>query len=130
MQLVADDKLVKILGEKGLTAEDHIVVYDKSGRDSGFILWVLEYAGAKNVSYVNGGVEALHEAGVHFTTDAPKVKATTFGGTINKALSVDNDFISKHLDSNTTLIVDARIIPQAKGRTHKNTCLKALALYR
>ena len=115
MQLIADDKLAKILGDKGLTADDHIVVYGKSGRNAGFVAWVLEYAGAKNVSYLNGGLEALHEEGVHLSTDETKVKATTFGGKINKDFTVDNDFVQANLDSNKVVIVDARIIQQAKG---------------
>ncbi len=115
MELIADDKLAKILGDKGLSAEDHIVVYDKTGRNAGYIMWVLEYAGAKNISYLDGGVEALHEEGLHLTADETKVKATTFGGTVNKELTADNEFVNANLDSNKTVILDARIIPQAKG---------------
>ncbi|MCB2180914.1 MAG: hypothetical protein KQH63_02680 [Desulfobulbaceae bacterium] len=115
MQLVSDDKLHEILGSKGLKADDHIVVYDKSGKDAGFILWVLDYAGAKNISYVNGGIEALHEEGLHTTDHETKVKATTFGGKVNKNATASNAFVRKNLDANNAIIIDARVIQQAKG---------------
>jgi thiosulfate/3-mercaptopyruvate sulfurtransferase len=115
MQLVADDKLAEILGNNGLTAGDHIVVYDKNGKNAGFLNWVLEYAGATNVSYLEGGVEGWHEAGYHLTKEETKAKAVTFGGKVNKKFTVDNDWVSANLDNNNVRIIDARIVSQAKG---------------
>jgi len=115
MQLVADDKLVGIFGGKGLTADDHIVVYDKDGKTAGFLNWVLEYAGATNVSYLNGGVEGWHEAGYHVTKEETETKAVAFGGKINKNVIVDNAYVRANLDNNKVRIVDTRIVSQAKG---------------
>ena len=117
MELIAHDKLAKILGSKGLKASDHIVVYDKSGRLSGFAIWVLEYAGATNVSYLNGGIEGWHYAGQHVTKDVAKTKSVKFGGKVNTAAYADNAFMTANLDANNSVILDARIIPQAKGVT-------------
>ncbi len=115
MELISHKKLAKILGDHGLRADDHIVVYGKSGRLAGFALWVLEYAGATNLSYLNGGNESWHEAGQHVTADVAKVKSQTFAGKINTTAYADNDFLTKNLDANKSVIVDFRIIPQAKG---------------
>ena len=84
MELIADDKLAAILGAKGLKADDHIVVYDKDGRSAGYIMWVLDYAGAKNISYVNGGIEALHHEGLHTTDQETKVRLPPSAATVNK----------------------------------------------
>jgi len=43
------------------------------------------------------------------------LQRTAFGGKVNKAFTVDNDFVQANLDSNKVVIVDARIIQQAKG---------------
>jgi 3-mercaptopyruvate sulfurtransferase SseA len=115
MQLVADDKLVKILGDYGLKADDHIVVYEKDGRNSGFLIWMLEYAGATNVSYLKGSIEGWHEAGYHVTTEKTVPTATTFGGKINAAVIADNDYVKANLDNNKLVVVDSRVIQQAKG---------------
>ncbi|OKY76100.1 MAG: hypothetical protein BM485_02295 [Desulfobulbaceae bacterium DB1] len=41
---------------------------------------MLEYAGAKNVSYLNRGIEGRHEAGYHTSDEEAEPKAVTFGG--------------------------------------------------
>ncbi|MFH1217101.1 MAG: rhodanese-like domain-containing protein [Pseudomonadota bacterium] len=115
MELVADAELVKIIGGKGLKSDDHIVVYDKDGTKAGFIIWVLEYAGATNVSYLNGGIEGWHEAGYHTSTEEAEPKAADFGGKINSALTVGNDYINANMYKGNVAIVDARGIAQAKG---------------
>jgi thiosulfate/3-mercaptopyruvate sulfurtransferase len=115
MQLVEDNKLFTIIGNKGLSADDHIVVYDKDGTKAGFIIWVLEYAGAKNVSYLNGGIEGWHEAGYHTSAEEAEPQAVKFGGTVNKALTVGNDFVKANMYNDTVTVVDARLISQAKG---------------
>lgn len=117
MELKGNDKLADILGSMGLKADDHIVVYDFDGRSAGFILWVLEYAGATNVSYLDKGIEGWHLAGHHLTDKATKVKKATFGGKINPAFAADNEFIKENLDSNDVIILDVRGVDQAKGLT-------------
>ena len=117
MEVIPHAELAKIIGSKGLSADDHIVVYDKTGRNAGFLLWILEYAGAKNVSYLRGGVEAWHEEGHHLPDAKTKVMRVTFGGKVNKSFIVDNEYVKERLDSNSTVIVDARTIDQAKGLT-------------
>jgi thiosulfate/3-mercaptopyruvate sulfurtransferase len=115
MQLIEDDKLVEILGEQGLQADDHIIVYDKDGKNAGFIIWVLEYAGAKNVSYLDGGIEGWHEAGYHLSDEEVEPDEVAFGGTIKLGFTADNDYVRANLDNNKVKIVDARIVSQAKG---------------
>lgn len=117
MQVIDGKSLQALLGEHGLKADDHIVVYDKNGRNAGFLLWILEYAGAKNVSYLNGGLEGWHAAGYHTSKTATKAKATTFGGKINSKFYADNEFVKENQDANNVVIVDSRVIHQAKGLT-------------
>jgi 3-mercaptopyruvate sulfurtransferase SseA len=115
MQLIADNELLEIIGEQGLKVDDHIVVYDKDGKNAGFIIWVLEYAGATNVSYLDGGIEGWHEAGYHMSDKEVEPEEVAFGGTVKPGFTVDNDYVRANLDNNKVKIVDSRIVSQAKG---------------
>jgi len=115
LTLVEFGEIANILGQAGISAADHVVVYDKAGPISGFLLWILEYAGVNNVSYLNGGIEGWHEAGYHVTDKATTVKAKKFDGKANAGFVTDNDFVRANLDKSDVVVLDARIITQAKG---------------
>lgn len=102
-------------GRAGMAADDHVVIYDKSGRMAGFLAMVLEYAGAGNVSILDGGVEGWEEAGFHLVTEKGKPTAVDFGGKARPEMMVDNEYVSAHLDDPEVVIVDVRDIAQAKG---------------
>ena len=50
-------KIAKVFGEKGIAVEDHIVVYDDDAWKAAFLLSVLDYCGAKNISFLKGGID-------------------------------------------------------------------------
>lgn len=125
MQLVAQDEIARIFSEAGLSADDHIVVYDLDGRNSAFLIWVLEYAGAKKVSYLNGGVEALHEAGIHMVQDETEVAEATFAVTPQASVLASSDFVSKQLDNSRVVVVDVRGIAQAQGISKHDKAVRA-----
>lgn len=115
LTLVKFEEIAKILGDAGISASDHVVVYDKAGPISGFFLWILEYAGVQNVSYLKGGIEGWHEAGYHVTDKAAEVAGKKFDGKPNPQFVTDNTFVQANLDKANVVILDARIITQAKG---------------
>jgi len=102
-------------GRAGMAADDHVVIYDKSGRMAGFLAMVLEYAGAGNVSILDGGVEGWEEAGFHLVTEKGKPTAVDFGGKARPEMMVDNEYVSANVDNPQVVIVDVRDIAQAKG---------------
>ena len=115
LTLVEFDEIADIFGEAGISTADHVVVYDKAGPISGFLLWVLEYTGVKNVSYLEGGIEGWHEAGYHVTDEETEAKAKKFDGKPNAKYVADNAFVQKNLDNSDVVLLDVRFIPQAKG---------------
>jgi len=115
LTLVKFEEIAEILGEAGISASDHVVVYDKAGPISGYFLWILEYAGVQNVSYLKGGIEGWHEAGYHVTDKAADVAGKKFDGKPNPQFVTDNTFVQANLDKANVVILDARIITQAKG---------------
>jgi rhodanese-related sulfurtransferase len=66
--LVEHGKVAAILGGAGIAAGDHVVVYDQSGLTATALLAVLHWAGASNVSYLDGGIEGWHAAGFPAST--------------------------------------------------------------
>lgn len=116
--IVAEHKVVAdILGNKGIAADDHIVVYDRNGLMSGALYGVLTWAGATNISYLNGGIEGWHAAGFHTSKASHTRKATSFKGIKQGELIVDSDELAKMLDNPNVVVLDARIIPQFLGMT-------------
>ncbi|MEN8231355.1 MAG: rhodanese-like domain-containing protein [Thermodesulfobacteriota bacterium] len=102
-------------GRAGMSADDHIVVYDKDGRIAGFMAMVLEYVGAKNVSILKGGIEGWEHHGYHLTKEAAKPTSKNFNGKARPELIVNNDYVRNNLDNLDVVIVDVRDIAQAKG---------------
>jgi thiosulfate/3-mercaptopyruvate sulfurtransferase len=102
-------------GNAGMSADAHIVVYDKNGRIAGFMAMVLEYVGAKNVSILKGGIEGWEHAGFHLTKESARPIPKNFNGKAKAKLIVNNDYVRKNLDSQDVIIVDVRDIAQAKG---------------
>jgi thiosulfate/3-mercaptopyruvate sulfurtransferase len=102
-------------GNAGMSADSHIVVYNKNGRIAGFMAMVLEYVGAKNVSILKGGIEGWEHAGFHLTKESARPIPKNFNGKAKAELIVNNDYVRKNLDSQDVIIVDVRDIAQAKG---------------
>ncbi|MGL5439131.1 MAG: rhodanese-like domain-containing protein [Filifactoraceae bacterium] len=81
--MLADDKtLLSVLLEKGISAEDTVIVSSQSQIASYRVALVLRYAGVKDVRVLNGGTNAYVSAGYKLDTDSVMPKAITdFGGT-------------------------------------------------
>ncbi len=125
LELVDDEDLVEILGNEGLRADARIVVYDKTGSRAGYMLWILDYAGAKDIAYLSGGIEAWEQAGYHLVTESRQLPATTFGGAIRKQFKADNAFVAARLDDPQTVILDARDLRQFKGMAKHSAAKRA-----
>ncbi len=115
MMLEADDILAKTLGEHGLTVDSHIIAYSDVGPDAGFILAILDYAGANKLSIVNGGIAAWKKAGFKTSTETVQPEVKTFTIVPRKELVVHNDYVKANLDNPNVTIVDVRILQQSLG---------------
>ena len=113
--LIAPEQIAAMLGRAGVTADDHIVVYDRNGQTAGFMLWILEYVGAKHVSYLNGGLEAWEEAGFHLSKKIVVRKPVQFNGKPQPQYMATGKYVQQNLNNPKVAIVDVRSITQAKG---------------
>lgn len=115
LQLESDEILSQTLGDHGIALDDHIVVYSDKGPDAGFILAVLDYAGAENISLLNGGIQAWRQAGLELSTKPVVPAPKAFAIEPRTELLVHNDFVKANLDNPRVVIVDVRILQQSLG---------------
>jgi 3-mercaptopyruvate sulfurtransferase SseA len=115
LQLEEADILGETFGEYGMAPDDHIVVYCDKGQNGGFLLSVLDYAGAQNISMLNGGIAAWKKAGYELTDEEPDYDEETFEANVRSELLVDNEFVKANLVNPNVVIVDVRILQQSMG---------------
>jgi thiosulfate/3-mercaptopyruvate sulfurtransferase len=107
--------LAETFGDYGIAVDDHVVVYCDKGQNGGFLLSILDYAGAENISLLNGGIAAWNKAGYEITDEETGYQEKTFEINLNKGFLADNDFVKANLDNPYTVIVDVRILQQSMG---------------
>ena len=126
--LVDHKEVAAILSRAGLSADDHIVVYDQSGILATALLTILQWAGATNVSYLDGGIEGWHAAGFHTSTKPSTREARTFSGTVQSALIVDSDTLAKLIGKPNVVVLDARAIHRVLSETKNVIASRAGAI--
>ena len=110
-------EVAAILGRSGLTAADHIVAYDQKGSMALALLAVLDWAGAANLSYLDGGIEGWHAAGFHVSTAPSTRQVIAFGGKARPELIVSSDELARLLGKPNVVVLDARVIHRILGET-------------
>jgi thiosulfate/3-mercaptopyruvate sulfurtransferase len=101
----------RILSSLGISNDSYVVLChtrsDVSVTARMFLM--LEYLGLKDkVSFLNGGLEAWKAAGFPVTSALPDFKETKFKSVINPII-VDRTYVSQRLQSDKSVIVDARM---------------------
>lgn len=118
--LKSDEALAGIFGRKGIDNATKVVIYDDAG---GFrasrLFWVLEYFGHREVSLLNGGIQAWvaegrpldqsNEAGLAKSVEgtAAKVK-TSFAVNLTPRRYASADYILERRDDEATVVIDVR----------------------
>jgi thiosulfate/3-mercaptopyruvate sulfurtransferase len=100
--VLAEEALCKI----GVNNSDRVLVY--GGPDSGasYLFWALSYLGQKNLSKLNGGIDAA--AGAALDTSLLQVKRSNYTAKIVPWLMVDETMLGSWLSRDDVQILDAR----------------------
>jgi len=122
------EEVAAILGSAGLSSDDHIIVYDQSGFMATVLCSILQWIGATNVSYLDGGIEGWHAAGFHMSTEPSTREARTFKGTVQPAFIVDSDTLAKLIGKPNVVVHDARAIHRVLGETKTEQASRAGAI--
>jgi len=114
--LKSNAEIAKILGEKGISNSNTIVLYDNgSGKYSGRMYWILKYLGAKDVKLLDGHMKAWRMARKPVTKNPAKRKATTFAVNLNKGGIANIAQVKKASTNPASVIVDVRSADEFKG---------------
>jgi thiosulfate/3-mercaptopyruvate sulfurtransferase len=98
-----------LLGLRGITAEDTIVVYDEiSGMSAARAFWFLEYLGHTDVHLLDGGYNAWRSAGLPVVRDAQAPKASAFRyEAVREVVATYQDMLDA-IDVSGKVILDTR----------------------
>jgi 3-mercaptopyruvate sulfurtransferase SseA len=107
-QLVDPERLSQIFGKSGISNTDHIVVYDQEGWRAGYLLFVLEYAGAERISFLEGGFQGWKSPGYPLSRKPREIQPKIFDIHANSDLIVDNRYVMDHLDHADVRVIDTR----------------------
>lgn len=114
--LKSSAEIAKILGEKGLSNTNTIVLYDNgSGKYSGRLYWILKYLGAKDVKLLDGHMKAWRMARKPVTKNPANRKATTFAVNLNKGAIANIAQVKKASTNAASVIIDVRSADEFKG---------------
>lgn len=108
-KIVEPDVLQRLLRERGVSANDMIVVYDDGNLlDAARVFWALEVYGLTHVRVLERGYAGWTKLGYKVTTEVPKVAPSQFVPVVDRK-KIASKFSTQLATVNTTqVIVDAR----------------------
>jgi len=114
--LKSPDELAKILGEKGVSNDDFIVVYDEgSQKYSSRVYWVLKYLGVKDVKILHKDNTSWRKARLPLTSAPAKTKVKTFEPMVDNSVLATVGFIESNLGKDDFVLIDARGAKEYSG---------------
>jgi thiosulfate/3-mercaptopyruvate sulfurtransferase len=98
-----------LVGMRGITMDDTIVVYDEiSGMSAARAFWFLEYLGHRDVHLLDGGFNGWRDAGLAVSRDAEAPKASAFDFTaVPESVATYQDMLDA-IDAPDKVILDTR----------------------
>ncbi len=115
--LPSKDKLQQLFEHSGLQLEDTIYIYDQGAAPfASRAWWMLKYANFPNVYIVNGGYNALKEAGFAISTEVPTVAPTKLEINWNDSIYASREDVKNIVDKKeSATILDARAAERYRG---------------
>ena len=116
-EFVSSEQLAKLLGEKGISSDQTIVLY--SGNNNWFAAyayWLLKYRGVDNVKLLNGGRKKWELESRLLNQDDPGRSSTTFQiGPENPDIRIFREEVLDRAKSGTAAWVDVRSPEEFRG---------------
>ncbi len=113
------ERMAEVFGQAGVTGNERVVVYGEGGDilSATMAMYALERLGHTNTSLLDGGMEALREAGgveqAYGTYKAGEMRWTD----VSSATAVTLEQVKQGLETKDVLFVDARPGEQYRGET-------------
>ena len=109
----APAQLTQLVQSLGLTAATHAVVVSSGADTTDFgaaarVYWTLKMLGVKDLSILNGGMQAWTSAGLAQTTEVPTVVTSTFQPVPDERLLATRAEVQQHVAQGNAALVDSR----------------------
>jgi thiosulfate/3-mercaptopyruvate sulfurtransferase len=116
-EFVASEQLAKLLGEKGISSNETIVLY--SGNNNWFAAyayWLFKYRGVDNVKLLNGGRKKWELESRILTQDEPNRSATSYNiGSQDDNIRIFREDVIKRASDTNNAWVDVRSPEEFRG---------------
>jgi len=101
------------LGRAGITEDDRLLVYGDTDEDAAMVFWALSYLGQRDVSLLDGGLDAARASGIKITNaesseTSQSTQPTNYAAHVVQELRVTPDNIERILGEADVRILDAR----------------------
>lgn len=107
--LLPEDTLARMLGERGIDKDTPVVLYDdKGGFHASRLFWMLEHFGHRNVSILNGGFPKWEKEGRKVSTRGAKTKPRKFVLTASPRRLATADWLLDRQDDASVVVIDVR----------------------
>lgn len=107
-----------LLGERGLTPETTIVIYDDNNLlDAALMFWTLDVYGHADIKLLNGGWLAWDGAELPQETEAREIEPTEYEVEALPEHNVNREWVLAHFDDATIQLIDARSPEEFSGET-------------
>lgn len=111
------DKLAKLFGDKGITKNSAIVVYDGGTQKySSRVYWALLYAGANNVKIVHKEMNEWRKARIPLTSQVVKHEPVVFTPFVTESVAADMNYVASIAGDPAVVLIDARHHDEFVGR--------------
>jgi len=107
--LRGSEEIAKILGDKGVSEKNTIVVYDGGeNKLAGRLYWILDYLGCDDVRILNGQMKMWRKARKPVTKEATTVSPASFAASPDEGEIASTEYVKGHLKDANVIIVDVR----------------------
>ncbi|HWQ18191.1 MAG TPA: rhodanese-like domain-containing protein [Methanotrichaceae archaeon] len=97
----------KMLRKAGINNSDDLLVYGGSDGGPEFLFWALSYLGHRNISVLDGGIDAATGAGMILDSSAPQVAESNYTAHPVQSMLVDENGLGSALAGDVQ-VLDAR----------------------
>jgi thiosulfate/3-mercaptopyruvate sulfurtransferase len=106
----SNEKLVGLIRQSGLSADDHIIVYDQGGAPfAARAWWLLKYCGFENVYISKMGFSEMKENGAAVSEEIPEFTPSNYEPEFKNQLYADREYVKTVIKGDELgILLDAR----------------------
>jgi len=121
---IGQNQLVKLLGQIGVSASSHVVLYDDTGGlHAARLFWELEQLGHQKISILDGGLVKWIRENRKVVAEVPKLKPTSYKpAKMGNSATATLDAVNAAVKSDNALLLDVRTEEEYLGNPkHKRS---------